>query len=292
MNVNQRWKLLSARIEGFVDGVSMWGSFDSALANGSQGKQLYRIAQAIFRSLEADALDKNPAIPPVLLSSEIFQRLKQLLSPPESSVSASVQGFVGEAAILLKALVTEVNYVLGDEEAVIRTLSERAFLHLQWTIVADPQTRSKWQAAYDAGEVESEKLGGAHLLWHGIYPFKVSNRVATDLVLEEPVTAEQVGIARGAVLTEWKVVRAGDDVVAKADSAEIQAEEYSAGVLGGTELRSVRFVVLVSRNRLKMPPDKIRGGSTYRHINVAVDPETPSKVAPKLAIAERSGGAV
>lgn len=286
MSRSQRWKAISARIEGFVEAVRMWGSLDSALANGSQGKQLFGVAQSIFQALEVGAAAVGSPLPPGLLASGVAQRLKTVVSIPEPH-SSSVQGFVGEAAVLFQSLVTEANFLLATNESIIRSLTERAFLHLQWTIAADSVARTRWVSAFHKGEVECEKLGAAHLLWHGIYPFKVHNRVATDLVLNEPIGGDQVGIAEGAVLTEWKVVRPGDNLQSTIEGAEFQADEYSSGVLGGTELRSVRYVVLVSEHKLPMPIDKPRVAYVYRHINIAVDPESPSKIAPKLAAAGR-----
>ena len=283
---DSRWKALSARIAGFVDAVRVWGSFSDALANGSQGKQLYSFARSIFSTLEFEATQQNSFLPPNLLSSEAGRRLQEIVSVPHTN-SSNLQGFVGEAAVLFHSILTEANYLLADNEVEVCSLAERAFLQLQWTIVADEQSRAKWKSAFKQGEVATERLGAAHLLWHGIYPFKVSNRVATDLILNEPLRSEDVGVARGAILTEWKVFRDGDDLAHKTVSAELQAEDYGSGVLGSTELRSMRYVVLVSEKKLPAIQDRMRGTSTYRHINIAVDPDTPSKGAPKQAATER-----
>jgi hypothetical protein len=38
---------------------------------------------------------------------------------------------------------------------------------------------------------------------------------------------------------------------------------------------------MVSESRLEMPDDSIKNGATYRHINIAVNPETPSNESKK-----------
>ncbi len=101
----------------------------------------------------------------------------------------------------------------------------------------------------------------------------------TDLALGEPlvITSDVSSSAQGLVLTEWKIVRNRGDTKAQADQALTQARRYSAGVLAGFELTSMRYLVLVSDDHLTLPPDVIGGGVTFRHINIAVAPSKPSK---------------
>jgi hypothetical protein len=75
---------------------------------------------------------------------------------------------------------------LSDVQESIRTYSERAFAHLQRSIVADEEIQRKWLCAFGKGEVACEKLGGVDLLSHGIWAFKVDARGArTDLVFQD-----------------------------------------------------------------------------------------------------------
>lgn len=196
----------------------------------------------------------------------------------------SVAGLGGLKARLtpLAWVRAEVDYHLRDFEAVGRRLSERAFLHLQQSIVADEVVRLRWQKAFGQGEISCEKLGGAHLLLHGIWAFKITGAGArTDLVFGEPLEAgsDADRTADALVLTEWKVVQKPADYAEIAASARRQAELYQAGILGGLELRGYRYIVLVSDKRLP-PLDDVQAGSvTYHHLNVAVNPEVPSKAA-------------
>jgi hypothetical protein len=176
----------------------------------------------------------------------------------------------------------EIDYHLSDFEAVAKRLSERAFVHLQQLIVADEVVRSRWQAALEAGETTCEKLGGAHLLLHGIWGFKVNGPGGrTDLVFGEPldsdITMERV--AEALVLTEWKVVKHPPDSIAIAEQARRQAQAYAVGIMAGIELSSYRYIVLMSKKQLPSIDDVCLDGTTYRHINIAVHPDTPSRAA-------------
>jgi hypothetical protein len=174
---------------------------------------------------------------------------------------------------------------LADRQEIIRARSERAFLHLQRSLAVDPDLRAKWFAAYKSGEPQCEALGSVHLLAHGVYAFKVHAKGArTDLVFNEPLdpAIERRGL-EGLVLTEWKL---GDEKNAPArfQEARTQAELYGAGPLAGGELRAYRYLVLVSVKALPstlVPPDIASGGVIYRHINISVDPDVPSRQARK-----------
>jgi hypothetical protein len=69
----------------------------------------------------------------------------------------------------------------------------------------------------------------------------------------------------------------------KAEEAFIQASIYGDSLLGGIELAGYRYLVLVSEDRLQIPPDRIEKEVVYRHINIAVNPSLPSKTSRKQA---------
>ncbi len=58
----------------------------------------------------------------------------------------------------------EFEYLLADTEALARSLVDRAFIHLQRSLVVDPGLRGRWQKAFGAGEAACERLGAVHLL--------------------------------------------------------------------------------------------------------------------------------
>ena len=130
------------------------------------------------------------------------------------------------------------------------------------------------------GETACEKLGAVHLLWHGIFAFKINALGAqTDLVYSEPIDASitQRGI-EGLVLTEWKVADA-KNATDRFAQARQQAERYRKGPLIGTELTGYRYAIAVSLTDLPkvlVPDDMVIEGRVYRHINFAIEPRTPS----------------
>jgi hypothetical protein len=190
------------------------------------------------------------------------------------SVSAAV------AALLLK--LAKFEFCLVDREANWRSLVERAFLHLDRLIVADPTTAQKWRDAHAAGETECERLGGAHLLQHGLWAFKAHGEgERTDLVLNEPMTADAVEHAGRAgavlVLTEWKRVSRATEVPAAHEQALKQAMQYGRGVLGGLALASARYLITVGPERVPALATIEVEAATYRHLHIAVAPRPPSK---------------
>lgn len=118
------------------------------------------------------------------------------------------------------------------------------------------------------------------MLQHGIFAFKVNTAGArTDLVFADMRDDFSSRGVEGLVLTEWKV---GDDsnAAARFAAARAQMKHYQRGALAGPELTAVRYAVLVSASDLKAaPPDEMQDGVLYRHVNIAVDPNTPSKQA-------------
>ena len=83
------------------------------------------------------------------------------------------------------------------------------------------------------------------------------------------------------MLTEWKKVKTQTEASTKAEQARKQAALYKAGILGGIELANYRYIVLVSEEQLNRIDDIEENGVTYRHINIAVAPLSPSKAAVK-----------
>jgi hypothetical protein len=196
----------------------------------------------------------------------------------------SVNGLEGLKLRLtsLAALRAAVTYHLSDFEAVAHRKAERAFLHLQQTLVADETVREKWAKAFDLGETACEKLGATHLMLHGICAFKVNAEGArTDLVFGEPLDSiEEIGRAADALLlTEWKLVKDHKDSESIAKAAREQTKQYAVGVLGGLELSQHRYIVLVSRQQLTELKDLQDGPIRYRHVNVSVQPQSPSRAA-------------
>jgi hypothetical protein len=78
------------------------------------------------------------------------------------------------------------------------------------------------------------------------------------------------------VLTEWKK-NENKKPESNFLTARGQGNRYTKGVLAGNELTTYRYAVLVSEKHVDTPSDLAENGVVWRHINIAVDPEPPSK---------------
>ena len=68
-----------------------------------------------------------------------------------------------------------------------------------------------------------------------------------------------------------------DSVETLFQRAKEQAALYASGSLAGFELAGCRYLVVVSEDRVNVPEDVETDGVLHRHINIAVDPSTPSR---------------
>jgi hypothetical protein len=155
---------------------------------------------------------------------------------------------------------------------------------LQRCIVADPEFREKWVVAYKEGETACERLGASHLLWHGLWAFKVgAEGERTDLVMGDRIDNPGAAVTTGSglVLTEWKRARTRGEADGMSSEGKGQASRYARGVLAGVELASPRYVVVVTEDLTELPQDVIEGDVAYRFVNIAVRPSPPAEAARK-----------
>ena len=276
------WDALSIRITSLLDAgrflADILKTNSSDMYNGAG--LLAGSASEIFRDLESFYERHSEPLP-----RSAAERLHDFTGTYRAHFQAAAQGRDNaiQAAqfrlTALRVLQSEVSYLLADTEIVARSLVERAFIHLQRSIIADRTVQATWHAAFEDGETGCEKLGAAHLLLHGIWGFKANAEgERTDLILGQRLQIDsQVERASDAlVLTEWKVVRAANELAGKAQEAFDQARRYSEGSLAGFELASRRYLVMVSGPRVETPSDRTHDLVTYQHINVAVEPTAPS----------------
>jgi hypothetical protein len=273
------WRSLMTRIgqlaehaHRFVESTSVMGSDFHGLSNKMFIPQL----QQVHNELKAFLQSYGTKIP-----SEARTRLEYLLETGfEFYRSPSGPPGMIALATSLSIIRTEVDPFMHDTDLPMVHIAERAFLHLQRLIVADADVRAKWQRAFAAGEVECEKLGGVQLLHHGIYAVK-SNAAGerTDLVLGTrfALTPKIQRSVDAMALTEWKLVRGPARLDAAVEDARGQATRYATGSLAGFEISSVRFLVTVSEDMLDEKQDETIGAAAYRHVNIAVNPTTPSR---------------
>jgi hypothetical protein len=237
--------------------------------------------ERILSSLETYCDTHKTSLPPAVLAAiKAFVDAHGGLIRRDTTDTADLQDErVWAALVLLGGFETEISFLLSDRQEVVRARSERAFAHLQRSIVADAAFHEKWQHTFEDGEVACEKLGGAHLLLHGIYAFKINAEgERTDLVFQDLVgdLADEQRYADGLVLTEWKVAKSDAEAVKRFETARTQAGRYAKGALGGSELAGYRYLIVVSNEPVQIPTDITEGTVVYRHINIPVQPRTPS----------------
>lgn len=287
-----QWKALSSRIRGLMQAGQLHAQYLAVQSSDTynRGRRLHEQSQRVLSALRSFRDSFHQSLPPVALAAihDFMERSGALITNTPSAPNAQ-QECVWAALVSLAAFETEMSFILSDVQESIRARSERAFSHLQRSIVVDIEFRKKWQKAFDDRETACEKLGAVHLLLHGIWAFKVDATGArTDLVYQEPADDLINNIQRyadGIVLTEWKKVspeglsgQQFEEALEKAlEKARGQARLYAQGALAGMELTNYRYIVVVSRDEVKVPGDLSEGGVVYRHINVSVAPRTPSR---------------
>jgi hypothetical protein len=188
MATRDTWAALSARIRGLIKASELAASLFQA-NNDSLGAMvdLGKHASAILSDLIAfgNSLDKSDQ-----LAIDAIKRVAGRVGPmlvDNSSSTESRQIYVRSSLVILAALEGEISYLLRDAEESIRSRAERAFVHLNRSIMVDANVRKNWTTAFTEGETECEKLGAVHLLSHGIWAFKVDAAGGrTDLVYQEP----------------------------------------------------------------------------------------------------------
>ena len=278
MTYLDEWRKIVGRIRGVENACRLYLEFARETRDDPGS-----VRMVILDSVEAIVVDlatfqqQFVGLLPIQARVSISSFLEKLRPhQAESNASRKLQALAGR----LVAFEGECSYLLSDQQTLIRRISERAFLHLQRSIVADTDIKQKWKEAFERGERACEKLGAAHLLLHGIWAFKADGeRGETDLIFGEPLQTygDQLHLADGLVLTEWKKATESSDVGRRFQEARQQAAQYARGVLGGTVLTGYRYLVVVSKDWHADPPDESHQGIVYKHVNLAWDPKTPSK---------------
>lgn len=276
------WRALAARIEGLgVAGSDLMRSF------GVRNTDPFSVVNVVIRPSMAAVLndlgafrdrhrDLLPAAAIPLLDSVVGRFSSAMSGPGQSGVEQATLQLV----FALRAVRAELDYLFSDNEIAARRIVERAFLHLQRSLTADDDVRRRWAAA--CGEVDCEKIGALHLLAHGVWAFKAHTAGArTDLILGRPISEREPRAAdvEAFVLTEWKIATGPSDAIAKVDAAHTQLALYRQGALGGFELSTRRYVVIVANQTLDLPPDHNGSGALCRHVLLDRSGATPSVIA-------------
>lgn len=286
MSYAEQWTALATQIKGLVRAGELYGLFQSYRDSDTYGagKFLREQCVALIQVIEKFRHDFLQVLPPATIARIDRFLGTTLVQAVKNNETDSVRG----GLVGLAAFEAEITFLLTGRQEHIKARSERALLHLQRMLVVDTEASAKWKAAFAAGEVACERLGSVHLLSHGVYAFKVDAIGArTDLVYNEPPSDASLAQAvEGIVLTEWKIAKDADGAVAAARAARVQADLYSQGALAGLELTSHRYVIVVTPKILPQgtlgPDERTDSGAIYRYVNIAIEPDVPSKVAKVL----------
>ena len=193
-------------------------------------KDLQRHCDQLLKSIEQFQQDFRRMLPTA--ANEAVDKFMSDAGPQIRGNTAGDALLVRTILVKLVAFESEMTYSVDSPTERIRSTSELAFMHLQRLVVVDDEYREKWQAAFTSHETHCERLGAVHLLWHGIWAFKVDAAGGkTDLVYQEPLAIETTPVALGMVLTEWK--RADGSPEAAYVEARRQAAGYTGGILAG-----------------------------------------------------------
>ncbi len=281
---DREWRPISARLASLLEAgklpisaaqVTTEDSYGSIEVLRGEAVEIYRL----LRKFHDSCGSQLPEVAASRLSSFLEQR-KVLFEAAPSSAGDRFQRAKASLTVLA-VFRAEFSYLAADLEVRARSLVDRAFAHLQRSIVADEEIRTKWQRAFAQNETACEKLGAVHLLLHGIWAFKVDAAgERTDLVLGQHLVMTEIeSTAEALVLTEWKRAMDPKDLEEKARQAYEQARKYSSGSLAGVELSSRRYLILVSKDWSEVPGPTTEGVTVYEYRNIAVEPSTPSRFA-------------
>lgn len=277
------WHAIKKRIGGIREAGIFFLRADTGETRNSAGEIIRNVDETVQRLVHFNEI-YGALLPPEahLRVAAFLKRYNDAfggLYPPGSPNANAYDGAVA-VYTYLAAFCAEFEYLISDTSEVIRSLTERAFLHLQRSIVADNAVAEKWQHAFRSGELACEKLGAVHLLLHGIWAFKtIGAGERTDLVYNEPrmIDTDAQRASVGLVLSEWKVVHSLSELESKSLDAYQQAKRYSHGLLAGLDISATRYLVIVSEDHFPMPAPRIETDATYEYRNIAVKPSTPSR---------------
>jgi hypothetical protein len=162
MNWLTEWKALSAHIEGILEASRFYMESNRTSLKDSYEvarKQLVPQIKTLMKDL-TNFRDSHARFIPSQAAQFLDDQLENVrLNYGENLAIGNAFAFVHIMGTVLASFRAGFDYYISDTAAVARRLSERAFLHLRRSIVADKDQRHKWSNAFSLGEPECEKLG-------------------------------------------------------------------------------------------------------------------------------------
>jgi hypothetical protein len=262
--------------------VSRWKNISSRIF------QLQEVSKSYFDSINSFGVDHygigGTSIIPAAkdLSLEIIELRKTFTRLPPKVVAlitkleknfnghkfTGIPG-VGGAMVILGVFNSEMNFYLKDHEILMKERMKLAFTHLQRSLIADPELQRKWLASFQESDAWIERLGGAHLLSHGVWGFKVrEDGERVDLVTNHGIKVDDVeAVGATLVATEWTRAHS-ENLAEKVKHLHARSKHYLGREFIGSELRTERFLIVVSETPLIMPRNATDGEVEYVYLNL------------------------
>ncbi len=150
MTYNDPWKALSARIQGLMQAAQLHARFLAVRRSDPhrRAKRLGKQVEDVLSLLQTFRDSYQGMLPSAAVDSIDYsiEKMGSLLSQTGGSPDDQ-QERVWAALVQLGAFETELSFILSDIQQLIRSRAERAFSHLQRSIVADPAFGEKWRTA-------------------------------------------------------------------------------------------------------------------------------------------------
>ena len=261
----------------------------------AQNQRIYDVAlnvESLISNLPEKSLKK--ALDRKLSNLHEYKSFKEDVNGTSKLPRLTSPGYLEfkEVNPLLKNVLNQLYEYYTDDIVELRSTADIAFKHLQKSIIVNKVQKEEWQDGWENNNLETrfEKLGDTHLLSHNIWSAKFNTKGAgSDSVLVDPTFETKIDLTdgkyqtgKGLLLTEWKVCRTPKTVDKSIDGAIQQAKQYCTTHFSGFEFARLCYIVIVSEDYVDIgTSDRFIEGITFRVVNIACIPSSPSKHAKK-----------
>ena len=159
MNWRDEWNAIAARIGGLAASADLLTQ--SLRVAGQSNDPIFPYlqlqCQAILESVTDFSVSHGDTVSPTVWDA--FNKFKVVIAWGPDILQHTAQSIIQNVVFPLTLLSAEVDYLLSDFSAITRRRTERAFLHLQRSILIDGSYRTKWIEAFQTHETHCEKAG-------------------------------------------------------------------------------------------------------------------------------------
>ena len=149
MSWRTEWKAISDWIEGLLEAGQLFAQFLALRSSDSYGtakKEIIPHARSIFQDIIKFQNNYMPSLSPTAVNS-----LKRFVEMHNHQFTVEQLDKIEGVSLLLSCLASfrsEFTFQLSDAQAFARRITERAFIHLQRSIIADETIKEKWKHAF------------------------------------------------------------------------------------------------------------------------------------------------